>query len=140
VALRGVLLVVLFFLLLLSGFVFAMIINGPSFVLTLGSLLFLSFIVLWPLWLYRDYKLSVEVFDGLGVVRNDERRLLWPDFVRLDEYVNLRGAMKWPPYRYELIFKDGGAVVMVAKLKNWDEVVRLVTSLPGKRREIRSRL
>ena len=135
----GVALVDLFFLLIVSFCIFAMVVNGPSFVPLLLSLLITAFIFGWTLWLYWDYKKSAKAFDHSGVVRNDGRRFEWVDFVGVDEYINLRGSMRWS-YRYELIFNDGKAVVMLPKLKNRDEVLQLVTSLPGERRVVRTRL
>ena len=135
----GAAFVVLFFLLIVSGCIFAMVVNGPSFVPLLLSLLITAFISGWTLWLYWDYKNSVKAFDRWGVVRNDGRRFEWADFVGVDEYINLLGHMTWS-YRYELIFSNGKAVVMLPKLKNRDEVLQLVTSLPGERRVVRTRL
>ena len=134
----GAAFVIFFFLLILVACIFAMVVNGPSFVPLLLSLLITAFISGWTLWLYWDYKKSAKAFDRLGVVRNDGRRFEWADFVGMDEYINLHGLRRWS-YRYELIFNTGRAVVMLPKLKNRDEVLQLVISLPGERRERRSR-
>jgi hypothetical protein len=140
--------VVFFFLLIITGCIFAMIVNGLSitpasnvldsiFVPALISLLMLTTISGLTFWLYRDYKNSAQVFDRFGVIRNDGRRFWWANFIRLDEFVNHRGSSEWT-YRYELVFNNGKAVVMLPKLKNSDEVLQLVTNLPGERSVIRS--
>lgn len=129
----------LFFLLIVGACIFAMVVNGPSFTPLLGSLLFTAFVSGWTLWLYWDYKNSAKVFDRSGVVRNDGRRFEWADFVGMDEYTNWHSNTIWT-YRYELIFSNGKAIVMIPKLKNRHEVLPLVKSLPGKRRERRTRL
>ena len=135
------LVIVMLFLLTLGSLAFlgsllSRFTTGPDrFTMGIFFLMCVLTVFLLAYILSRFLKYSLKTLEQTGVVRSDGRRFAWSDFIGTVERYYRRRA-RWVLTNIELIFAGGKVVIYPAKLKNSDEILRLVASLPGERKVV----
>ena len=91
-------------------------------------------------WLFRRaYVKSVKYFSDEGLVLNDGRSFAWADLSRVVDRIRLNRitGLKFI-WRTEIHFKNGEAAwLLPTKINNFNEVYKLVGSLPCEHAEVR---
>lgn len=115
---------------LLKGFNIVQIGLGLACLLMFGAIVWL---------VLRGHRKSVKYLSAEGLVRNDRRSFSWSELSRVVNKVRVRPSGRKTIWRTEIRFRDGeSAWVIPGKVSNYDEVGRLVDSLPCEHTEERA--